>query len=59
MRKKVKYYLGLVLVLVGFVLSSAQREGGSPAPILNLGAALVMCIGGKIMSNEMNQGEGE
>jgi hypothetical protein len=59
MKKNFKYVLGLVLVMVGFVLSSAQKENGSPAPLVTISSAVVMMVGGKIMSNEMKKGEGE
>lgn len=57
--KKVIYVVGIALFIIGLILSSAQREDGSPAPIVNLGAAVAMCIGGKIISDEIKKEEGE
>lgn len=50
--------MGIALFIIGLILSSAQKEDGSPATLVNLGAAVVMCIGGRIISNEIDK-EGE
>lgn len=53
--KKVKSIIGVLLFIAGLVCSSAQKEDGSPAPLFTMGSALVMVIGGKMLSDEINR----
>ena len=56
--KKFKTILGTALFIIGFVLSSAEKPDGSPAPLVTLGAASVMLIGGNMLSKQFkNEGD--
>lgn len=56
--RKIKTILGAALFIAGFICSAGQREDGGPAPAWTLGSAVVMIIGGNILSKQFeNDGE--
>jgi len=54
---RIKCIFGTVLFIAGFIMSSAQNADGSPAPLVTLGAAVVMIIGGRMLVRELEKGE--